>query len=73
METSFNDYINRVLQMQEAHPEWRVGQTFFNVLYIMRPKMADQVRGSEIDPFYQDDRVLIFLAFVDEHWGMPNG
>jgi len=32
----------------------RVGQAFFNILYVNYPEVADSIRGSEYDPFHLD-------------------
>ena len=39
----------------------RLGQTYFNVLYKYDPELADQIRGTETDPFHRDDRIINFL------------
>jgi hypothetical protein len=47
----------------------RHGQTLFNALYGLRPDLADSVRGSGLDPFYQDAKVEGFLAWLREQEG----
>ena len=32
----------------------RYGQTYFNLLYEFRPEIADQIRGTNLDPFYKE-------------------
>ena len=32
----------------------RIGQAFFNILYVNYPEVADSIRGSDYDPFYLD-------------------
>lgn len=36
---------------------WRFGQTWVNTLYDLWPEKADEIRGTELDPFYDDDLV----------------
>lgn len=69
METlSFQRYIELVASTQKAEPEWRVGQTYFNVLHMYRPDLSEMVRGNDIDPFYQDKCLPGFLDFVGAYW-----
>ena len=52
------DLPNYVMMVQEARlasPEWRLGQAYFNVLSVMHPELAKEVRASNNDPFYADD------------------
>ena len=63
------DYDAKVLQSIVGHPQWRLGQTLFNVLSDVRPDLAQQVRGTEHDPFYKASNDLeLFYAFLDSHW-----
>lgn len=48
---------------QRLHPTWRAGQTYFNVLADLRPDLADQVRGTDLDPFY-DTRIAAFMEWL---------
>lgn len=52
--------------------EQRFGQAVFNYLHRVRPDVADQIRGTECDPFYQtfvDDAVW---ARIESLWGEPS-
>lgn len=44
--------------------EWRYGQTVFNVLYALRPDLADRVHRTDLDPFNHDNRVPRLLSWV---------
>ena len=46
----------------------RKGQAFFNELLVVRPDIAERVRGTVLDPFYQDARLPEFLSFVAKEW-----
>lgn len=48
--------------------EQRRGQWAFNVLSAQRPDLAEFVRASGLDPFYEDSRMNDFLDFVGENW-----
>lgn len=34
--------------------EWRLGQTYFNVLHTIAPDLANEIRGTDLDPFYKE-------------------
>lgn len=53
MSTPFADYLDAVNRARAEHPEWRYGQTAFNVLYQINPELADSVRGTHCDPFHR--------------------
>lgn len=46
----------------------RKGQAFFNQLAEVRPDLAERVRGTVLDPFYQETRLPEFLSFVAKNW-----
>ena len=39
----------------------RRGQIFFNCLHELYPEVAAQIRASDIDPFYDDSKIKVFL------------
>jgi hypothetical protein len=41
--------------LQRKNTNWRRGQSFFNALFIMFPEVAESIRATEYDPFYNDD------------------
>lgn len=47
----------------------RAGQAAFNTLYMVRPDMADQIRGGALDPFYVDDRLPAFWDWIQSQTG----
>jgi hypothetical protein len=44
----------------------RYGQYVFNRIHQAAPAVANQLRGSRIDPFYKDEKVDAFLTAVLE-------
>lgn len=42
----------------------RNGQVAFNELYAIDPGLADLIRGTEADPFYDDSRLAVFQETV---------
>lgn len=45
----------------------RYGQAFFNELYSVRPELADEIRGTHLDPFYTGTGPELYL-FLSERW-----
>ena len=48
------------------YSKWRKGQAYFNYLYQLHPDVADEIRGTEYDPFYNDSRIEKFLNKISE-------
>lgn len=48
----------------------RPGQHAFNVLYEVRPDLADRIRGDHLnlDPFHQSANLPAFWAWVEANW-----
>lgn len=65
---TFAEYQSAVVRMQRRHPEWRRGQTAYNVLRRLRPDLVDEVLFTPLDPFSQDERLEAFLSYIEEHW-----
>lgn len=47
----------------------RAGQQAFNALYCWKPDLADSIRGTDLDPFYNDARLPAFYRHVQEQLG----
>ena len=65
-------YWQEVEAMKQANPQWRFGQAAFNVLFIHRRDLSEQIRGTAIDPFYAREIPAEFRAWVDAQWGIGN-
>jgi len=63
-EVAYMQYMRNVTDYMSHHPTQRRGQAHFNVLYVMYPHIANQVRGCEIDPFMDDTLLPYFMDFV---------
>ena len=50
------------------HPEQRPGQATFNVLAAVRPDLSEQIRATELDPFYLADRLDATCQWIEKHW-----
>jgi len=68
--TKFNmkKYMKQVEEEETNHPEWRYGQVLFNVLYEMKPKIANEIRGTNSDPFYftKGPKTYRFIKWLEE-------
>ena len=51
----------------------RFGESLFNELANQHPRLANAIRGTQLDPFYCDDstdpRVLKCVEFIEENLG----
>lgn len=65
---TFAQYLLEVGYSYYFNKEWRYGQTCFNVLYELDPELANQIRGTDLDPFHLDERVPEFLAKVRDEF-----
>lgn len=64
---TIEEYYEQVDEQVKKYPAWRYGQTLFNVLYDVRPDLSEQVRASNIDPFY-DSNIDEFKIWIEENW-----
>lgn len=55
---TLREFLLRVADTLRANPQLRYGQTVFNVFLDTYPEYAEELRGSEHDPFYHDSRAL---------------
>lgn len=62
--TAWDDYFRAVSAMLAQHPEQRTGQAYYNTLATLHPELANQVHGTDADPFDVTDRLPAFLAVV---------
>lgn len=74
---TYLEYLSLVVDARRAHPEWRRGQAHFNVLVKVAPELAEEIRASDLDPFYADhypldrtaERFEGYLGFVARRLG----
>lgn len=67
--TLFDKVLKRSNALREWHPLWRQGQRLFNALHDTNATLANEVRGTDIDPFYDDSRCIDFYAWLTEQDG----
>lgn len=68
---TFNDFLAEVRRLRQTYPglHQREGQAFMNALWRLgRHDLYDDLRVSEVDPFYVDKNLPEALTFVGLHW-----
>jgi len=43
--------------MLARHKDYRAGQALFNAIHLVRPDLANKIRATGLDPFYNNDRI----------------
>lgn len=64
---TFDQFVINVTARNASHDE-RMGQSFFNLLALVKPNLAEAVRGSVIDPFYLSAVPGRTIEFVRNAW-----
>lgn len=64
----FHEYLSQWTRSLSNFPQWRAGQAAFNILHQHRPDLANMVRNTGLDPFYDDDKLPGFLVWISERW-----
>lgn len=65
-EARLNELIRKFNEKSELNPTWRKGQTWFNSLSVLYPSVAESIRGTENDPFYNDEKIDAFFKEITE-------
>lgn len=65
---TYDEYISAVIRAKNENPDWRWGQTYFNVLWQKNHGLASFIAQTELDPFYRDDRIQPFLARLHDYY-----
>ena len=54
------------IKVQNKPVEWRLGQAYFNYAEELYPEETNQLRGTEYDCFYNDEKIPEFLEKLNE-------
>jgi len=65
-EEELKEYLKEVKRVAVEYLDWRLGQSYFNVLTIMHVDIADELRGGEFDPFFDDRKIDKFINEITE-------
>lgn len=66
-EIDYSKNIQLHIKVQNKPEEWRLGQAYFNYAYELYPEETNQLRGTEYDCFYDDNKILIFLEKLNKN------
>lgn len=64
---TFQEYCSELFKSRPSFNNRR-GQYAFNLLQEVRPKLANDIRGTEIDPFHHREIPDSFLLHIGEYW-----
>lgn len=67
---TFGEIAQRLVKYALDHPEQRNGQAMFNALHEFDPELADTIRGTDADPFYDNLKVEAFVGKICEKYGL---
>lgn len=65
---NYNEYLAEVRKAKAEHPEWRLGQTYINVLSYVNLGLVQNLHGTEADCFYEDGHIPEFLERVRRYY-----
>lgn len=57
--------------MLARHKTWRAGQALFNAIDLVRPDLADQIRGTDLDPFHSHAKIAATCAWLKQALAAP--
>ena len=63
---TFEDYLKQIWATD--FNGLREGQRAFNLLSLYRPRIAERIRNTELDPFFDDSILPAFFAVVEGSW-----
>ena len=66
--SSKHEIFNQAYQTHVGTGSQRKGQPTFNAVYDVDPALADSLRGSELDCFYNDSKIGQFMQVVCDSW-----
>ncbi len=64
----FIDHVDTLYQTQDVSGDLRIGQIFFNELLVIKPELAEKIRGSMLDPFFKHRITQVTQDFVRANW-----
>lgn len=65
---TYEEYLQLMISTIHERGDQRIGQFALNALEKSNPRVAKLVRGTDLDPFYKDDRLDAFLIFTQNNW-----
>lgn len=71
-ELRFHDFLGRVEKIRRYY-KWRYGQALFNALSNVRPQLAEEIRGTPLDPFHVNEMKDVpdeLFEMLEERWSV---
>jgi hypothetical protein len=68
MNTDFSEFVRFVDEKRKNHPELRHGQTVMNLLYEFWPEKYTDVKGTDLDCFYDESKTEPLLESLKKEW-----
>jgi hypothetical protein len=73
MDLTYIDFATLVMEDHAGErATQREGQHAFNCLFMNRPDLSEQIRGTILDPYYRDEHLPQFWIWVEAHWDDEN-
>ena len=54
-------FLTKCIDITASNNDLRDGQVVFNEMYKLNPDIANKYRGTEIDPFYDNNKMPLFI------------
>jgi hypothetical protein len=64
---TFSEYIIAVVDWHKEN-DWRIGQSYFNALTVLRPDISEKIRGTENDAFHDNNLLPAMMREVYRLW-----
>lgn len=64
---NYTEFVQKYARQLKESP-LRDGQQLFTTLLLERPDLAEQIRGTEHDPFYDDNKITACWAYLAVRW-----
>lgn len=61
------EWVTLVKKMVDyTHKDLRIGQSWMNALYDIKPELYKDISGTNNDPFYIDENIHNFLTYLND-------
>lgn len=68
VEQTYLDWFDMATRYAARHSDQRLGQALFNSLNHVNRVLANSVRGSVVDPFFDNQHIPAFINYVEKNW-----
>lgn len=66
---AYNNLVSWIAKdVASKHKSIRYGQYYFNKLHEAYPELADKIRGTDADPFHNDNKLPKFWKAIHDHF-----